>query len=120
MGNQTTQGFFGRIIALDNSSWLYISLAFVALLVYYALIYIFVYKYSEKHGYAKWTWTLIVVFGPSILLTSPYYIYALYVFRPYVFRFLKRVVHEYQTYDPTKPFAEEVEAEETTQAEAKS
>ena len=106
-GNLTTPGFFARIITIDNNSWAYVILGLLAFVIYYVLIYKFVYRYCAHHGYAKWTWTLIVAFGPNILLTSPYYIYALYVFRPYVFRFVKRIVEEFKAYDPKQPFKEE-------------
>lgn len=106
-GNLTTPGFFARIITIDNNSWLYVILGLAAFVIYYLLIYKLVYRYCANQGYAKWTWTLIVAFGPSILLTSPYYIYALYVFRPYFFRFVKRLVEEFKAYDPKQPFKEE-------------
>ncbi len=110
IGNLTTPGFFARIVQIDQSSWFYVLMGLLAFVVYYVLIYFLVYHYSQKQGYAKWTWTLIVAFGPAILFTSPYYIYALYVFRPYFFRFLKRVHHEFKTYDPKEPFPEEESA----------
>ncbi len=117
-GNLTTPGFFARIITIDNGSWVYVIFGLLAFIIYYLLIYKFVYRYCANHGYAKWTWTLIVAFGPNILLTSPYYIYALYVFRPYFFRFLKRMVEEYKSFEPKK-LTEEKKQQPKSQAPKK-
>jgi len=98
----TTPGFFSRIIGLGSDSLLYVLLAFLALAFYYALIYILVYRYCDRHDYAKWTWTLLVVFGSSIFFMAPYYFYAAFVFRPYLMRMIKGLVDEYQAIDVDK------------------
>ena len=109
MAGQTTQGFFGRIIGIDNSSGFVVLLAFLALIGFYALIYFLVFQYCEKHNYAKWTWTLIVVFGPTIFFISPMYIYAAFVFRRYFFEFLNKMLEEFKT---PKPVQKKVEQKE--------
>ncbi len=102
------QGFFSRIVGIDSTSWIYVILAFAALGLYYFLIYAFVWNYCRKRGLAKWTWTLFVVFGPAIFLAPAYIWYTIYVFRPYIFRFIKRGVEEYNTFNPNKAFKEEM------------
>lgn len=103
------QAFFGRIVFLDSSSWLYVILAILALCLYYFLVYLFVWKYCRTRGLAKWTWTLLVVYAPSIFLAPAYIWYAIYVFRPYIFRFIKRGIEEFKDFDPKHKFKEEVE-----------
>lgn len=94
------QGFFNRIVNIDSSSWMYVLLAIAALAFYYFLIYLFVWNYCRKRDLAKWTWTLIVVFGPGIFLIPAYIWYVAYVFRPYIFRFIKRGIEEYKAFNP--------------------
>jgi len=98
----TTPGFFSRIINLGSDSIGYILLALLSLVFYYVLIYILVYKHSDKHGYAKWTWTLLVVFGTNIFFMAPYYFYAAYVFRPYLMQFINNLLHEYKQLNQTE------------------
>jgi hypothetical protein len=102
------QAFFSRIINIDSSSWIYVILALVGLGLYYFLVYAFVWNYCRKRGLAKWTWTLFVVFGPGIFLAPAYIWYTIYVFRPYIFRFIKRGVEEYKAFNPNQVFKEEV------------
>jgi hypothetical protein len=109
--SMTTPPLFSRVVSLDNSKYLYVYLAILALALWYFLIYLFVWRYCKRRGLAKWTWTLLVVFGPTILLMPPYIFYAIYVFRPYFFRFIKTVIEEYKAYDPKIPFPEEMEEE---------
>lgn len=96
----TTPAFFTRIIALDNSTFMYLYIALAALALWYFLIYLLVWKYCKKNNKAKWTWTLLIVFGPSILFMPPYIFYAIYVFRTYFYRFFKTLVEEYKAFDP--------------------
>jgi uncharacterized membrane protein len=119
VGNTTCPTFFARIIGLDNSNFSFILLAFAALGLWYFLIYLLVWNYCKRRGYAKWTWTTLIIFGPTILFMPPYIIYAVYVFRPYFFRFLKTIVEEYKVYDPSIPFKEEIvdEKEEVVEVE---
>lgn len=105
----TTPAFFARIVAFDTSKVIFLIIAILALVLWYYLIYVFVFRYSSRHGYAKWTWTALVVFGPTLFLIPPYIIYAAYVFRPYLFRFIKRAVQEYKEFDKDKPMPEEQE-----------
>lgn len=103
------QGFFNRIIFIDSSSWLYVIAGVLALAAYYFLIYLLVWNYLKKRNKAKWTWTLLIVFGPNILFMPPYIFYAIYVFRVYFFRFIKTIVEEYKAFNPKELAAAEAE-----------
>lgn len=103
------QNFFNRIVAIDSTSWMYVLLAIAALVLYFFLIYVFVWNYCKKRGLAKWTWTLIVVYGPFMFLAPAYVWYVIYVFRPYIFRFLKRGYEEFQAFSSKHEFEEETE-----------
>lgn len=103
------QQFFNRLVFMDSSSWFYVLLAIGALALYFFLIYLFVWNYCKKRGLAKWTWTLFVVYGPTIFLAPAYVWYVIYVFRPYIFRFLKRGYEEFKSFDPKTEFKEEQE-----------
>ena len=94
------QAFFNRIVFIDSSKWIFVIGAIVALAVYYFLIYLLVWNYCKKRNKAKWTWTLLIVFGPNILFMPPYVFYAIYVFRTYFFRFIKTIVEEYKAFNP--------------------
>jgi len=111
IANITTQGnlqnFVLRIININGASWLWIILGFIAFIGYYFLIYVFVWNYCKKNNLAKWTWTLFVVFGPTIFLAPPFVWFAIYVFRPYIARFAKRVAVEFKEFSPNEEFAEE-------------
>ncbi len=103
------QGFFNRIVSIDSSKWLWVILGIVALYLYYFLIYKIVWDYCSKNRLAKWTWTLFVCFGPNILFMPPYVFFAVYAFRKYVFRFFKKVISEFQEFDPNQDFPEDIE-----------
>jgi len=105
-------GFVSRILGINSTNWIYIVLAILAYFLYYFLVYIFVWNYSKKHNLAKWTWTLFVVFGPTIIFAPPYILFAIYAYRQYFFRFIKKVVQEYKDYDPSKLMPEEIETVE--------
>lgn len=109
--SMTTPTFFQRIINVDSSKLIYVLIGLAALALWYGLIYIFVFRYCQKRGLAKWTWTTLIMFGPTILFMPPYIIYAVYVFRPYFFRFIKTVVEEYKAFDVHTKFKEEIEVE---------
>ncbi len=96
------QNFFNRIVFIDSSKWIYVIAAIAVLGLYYFLVYKLVWNYLKKRNKAKWTWTLLIVFGPNILFMPPYLFYAIYVFRVYFFRFLKSIVEEYKEFDPKK------------------
>jgi len=105
--------FVGRILGVDSSKffWILVSLLFLAL--WYGLIYLLVWNYCRKHDYAKWTWTALIAFGPgSILFVPVYLLYAIYVFRPYVFRFIRKGVDEFKEYDGKHQFKEELDENE--------
>lgn len=108
-GSTTAPNFFVRLVAIDSTKILFVLLAFAALVFWYFLVYLLVFRYCKRHGYAKWTWTTLIVFGPTMLFIPPYMFYVVYVFRPYFFRFIKTVIEEYHAYDPTVPFPEEEE-----------
>jgi len=117
----TTPAFVIRIIQIDTSKWLYIILGFLAFALWYFLIYVFVWNYCKKHGYAKWTWTVLIAFLPVNLFFAPAYIwYALYVFRPYIMRFIKRAVVEFKEFDPNHQFSEDIEEAQEEQKELES
>jgi hypothetical protein len=102
--------FVLRVLGVDSSKFIWILASFVFLALWYGLIYLLVWNYLRKRGLAKWTWSALIAFGPtSILLVPTYLIYAIYVFRPYVFRFIRRGVDEYQKYGKDYTFKEETE-----------
>ena len=105
-------GFVSRIINLNSSNWFYIILGIAAFVFYYFLIYLFVWNYSKKNNLAKWTWTLFIVFGPTIFLIPPYIWFVVYAFRPYLARFVKRFVSEFKAYNPDEPMPEEIDEPE--------
>lgn len=107
MTSLTTPAFFNRICAIDTTSIFIVILAILSLVLYYFLIYVLVFRYCQRHGYAKWTWTTFIVFGPSIFFIPPYIFFAVYAFRPYFFRFIKKVVTEYKAFDMNTQFSEE-------------
>lgn len=100
--------FVTRIIQIDASKWIWVLAGLAGLVLWYFLIYLLVWNYCKKNGYAKWVWTTLIVFGPgTIFLVPTYLIYVLYVFRPYVFRFVKKGVEEYKAFNPNHQFKEE-------------
>lgn len=111
------QAFILRLINIDNSKWIWVLLGFAAWILYYFLIYVFVWRYCSRRGMAKWTWSLFVAFGPTMILIPSYMFFVLYVFRDYFFRFCKRVVVEFKNYDPSVPFPEEIEETESIKEE---
>jgi uncharacterized membrane-anchored protein len=108
----TTPAFFNRIVGIDCSKVIFLIIGLIALVFYYYLIYVLVFRYCSRHGLAKWTWTLIVVFAPTIFFIPPYVFYAVYVFRPYFFRFIKKGVSEYKEFNKDTVFTEEKEEKE--------
>ncbi|MCF7925625.1 MAG: hypothetical protein K9L26_03735 [Candidatus Izimaplasma sp.] len=116
----STPAFVIRIISIDASKWLYVILGFLGLVLWYFIIYLLVFNYCQKKGYAKWVWTTLIAFGPATILFIPtYLIYAVYVFRPYVFRFIRRGVEEYKAFHVAHEFEEEV-ATETNEVDEKT
>lgn len=100
--------FVSRVLNIDSSKILWIMLTFLFLALWYGLIWLLVWNYCRKRGLAKWTWTALITFGPvSILFIPTYLIYALYVFRPYIFRFIRRGVDEYKKYNENYLFEDE-------------
>ena len=100
--------FVSRIINVDSDNWLYVLLGIGCWLLYYFLIWLFVWNYCQKRGLAKWTWTVFVAFGPTIFLAPPFMWFAIYVFRPYIMRFIKKAVVEFKEFDPNQEFEEEL------------
>jgi hypothetical protein len=102
--------YVNRIINVDSTSWFYVGLSFLFLILWYFLIWLLVWNYCKKRNLAKWTWTTLIIFGPATILWVPTYLwFAIYVFRPYVFRFIRRGVDEYSKYNENHVFKEEVE-----------
>ena len=104
--------FVTRVLAVDPSKffWILITLLFLAL--WYFLIWLLVFNYCRKRGYAKWVWTALIAFGPAtIFLVPTYMLYAIYVFRPYVFRFIRKGVNEFKEFDEKYVFEEEIEVD---------
>ncbi len=104
----TTPAFFARIIGIDSSAVIVVILAIAALALWYFLIYVFVFRYLKRRGEAKWTWTTLILFGPTLLFMPPYIFFIIYVFRPYFFRFIKTIVEEYKAFDVKTKFKEEL------------
>lgn len=104
----TTPGFYARIIGIDSSSVIIVMVAILALFLWYFLIYVLVFRYCKKRGLAKWTWTTLILFGPTILFMPAYMFFIIYIFRQYFFRFVKMVVEEYKAFDAKTKFPEEV------------
>lgn len=100
--------YVSRIVNLDSTNWFFIVLGIAAFALYYFLIYLFVWNYAKKNNLAKWTWTLFVVFGPTVFFIPPYIWFVIYAFRPYLARFVKRVVKEFKEFDPEKPMSEDL------------
>jgi len=96
------QAFFNRTVVIDSSKWIWVLLAVAFLVLYYFLIYIFVWRYCKKRNLAKWTWTTLVVFGPSLFFMPAYMFYIIYIFREYFFKFIKIVLEEYKSFDMNK------------------
>ncbi len=106
----STPGFVIRIITLDNTSWLYVILGILGLALWYGIIFVLVFDYCNRKGYAKWVWTTLILFGPATIILIPtYLLYAIYVFRPYVFRFIRRGVDEYKMFNGNYRFGEDKE-----------
>lgn len=104
--------FVGRILGVDASKFFWILVSLLFLVLWYGLIYLLVWNYCRKHDYAKWTWTALIAYGPSVILFIPVYLlYAIYVFRPYVFRFIRKGIDEFKEYDSNHKFKEDLEDE---------
>lgn len=101
--------WIARIFQLGNTKWSFVIAGIVGYFLYYALIYFFVWRYCQKHGLAKWTWSLFVAFGPTIFLAPAYIWFVIYAFWPYITRFMKRAYVEFKEFDPHHQFKEEEE-----------
>jgi len=102
--------FVGRILNQGADKFFYIFLTFLFFVLWYGLIFLFVWNYCRKNNGAKWTWTALITFGPtSIIFIPTYLIYAIYVFRAHVFRFIRKGVNEYKKYNENYVFEDEVE-----------
>lgn len=105
-------GFIIRILNLGPNKWVYIVLAILAYLLYYFFMYALIWKYCKKNNLAKWTWTLFVVFCPTIFLAPAYIWFVMYAFHPYLVKFVKKLVVEFNSYQPNqKPSKEKKEVE---------
>lgn len=108
--NANNQAWIARIITIDSTKWVWVIAGLLGYVLYYVLIYLLVWNYCKRHGYAKWTWTTLVVFMPGNLLFMPAYLwFVIYVFRPYIIRFIKQAVVEYKEFNPAQPFPEDIE-----------
>lgn len=112
------QAFFNRTVFVDSSKISWVFLAVLLLALYYFLIYIFVWRYCKKRNLAKWTWTTLVVFGPGMFFMPAYMFYILYIFREYIFRFIKTIIEEYKAFDPKKTALIEAKLLEEEEKEA--
>jgi len=101
-------GFVARIVNLNSTNWFFIIMGILAYFLYYFLIYIFVWNYAKKHNLAKWTWTVFIVFGPTILFIPPYIFFVLYAYRSYFVRFVKKLTTEFKEYDAEQPLPEDL------------
>lgn len=108
--NANLQGWIARIVIIDSTKWVWVIAGLLAFVLYYALVYLFVWNYCKKHNLAKWTWTLFVVFMPgNVIFMPPFLWFTVYVFRPYIMRFIKKAVEEYKGFNPNHKFEEELE-----------
>jgi len=108
MTSMTTPNFFTRIININSSSVVIVLLAIASLVLWYFLIYALVFRYLKNRNQAKWTWTTLIMFGPTLFFMPPYIFFIVYVFRAYFFRFIKTVVEEYKAFDVKTKFKEEL------------
>lgn len=100
--------FVSRVLSVDPSKGFWIFMSFLFLGLWYLLVYLLIWNYCKKHGHPKWTWTALIVFGPtSILFVPTYLLYVIYVFRSYIFRFIRRGIEEFRKYDSSYQFDEE-------------
>ncbi len=109
IANANLQGFVARIITMNNTKLIFIAVGILAWMFYYFAVYILVWNYARKHSLAKWTWTLFVVFGPTIFLAPSYIWFVIYAYRKYLVRFAKRVVLEFKEFNTEHKFPEEKE-----------
>lgn len=113
--------FINRIYAWGNQLGGFF--APVMYILYLLLVFYLVWWYCHKRGYAKWTWTLLVLFAPNIFLIPAVVLYGAYAFRVYLYRFAKSIIEEFKAYDLKKDLAEtkaEEDAYKKEQAEKKA
>lgn len=112
------QAFFNRTVFVDSSKWIWVIFAIALLVLYYFLIYVFVWRYCKKRNLAKWTWTTLVVFGPFMLFMPAYMFYIMYIFREYLFKFVKTIVEEYKAFNPEQMALQEAKLLEQEEKDA--
>ena len=108
------QSFVSRIVAINNASIIFMIFGILAWFGYYAALFFLVFRQSHKKNMSKWTWTLYVAFGPSILFIPAYIWFILYLFRAPIINAVKKVVEEYKAHKV------ETQIEETKEAETNS
>lgn len=104
---ENLSNFVPRIAATFTNDWIIVIVALLLYAVYWGLIYLLVWNYCRKNGLAKWTWTLMVAYGPALFFIPSFVWFAIYAYRKYIIRFIKRVVVEYKEFDPNHVFPEE-------------
>ena len=105
------QAFVSRIVGINNTSVIFMIFGILAWLGYYALLYLVVFVPAHKRNMSKWTWTLYVAFGPTILFIPAYIWFILYLFRTPIINTVKKVVEEYKTHKVEENNIEEVKEE---------
>ncbi|MFA7075741.1 MAG: hypothetical protein WC152_03630 [Candidatus Izemoplasmatales bacterium] len=90
------QAFISRIVTINSTSIIIVILAILGWLLYYFLLYILVWRFSQKRNMAKWTWTLFVSFGPTLFFIPAYIWFILYVFRKPIMIVIKKIIDEFK------------------------
>jgi len=104
------QGFVARIVGINNTSVVFMILGILAWFVYYFFLYLLVFRFAQKQKMAKWTWTLFVAFGPTILFVPSYIWFILFAFRKPLMIVMKKILAEFNETEILED--EEIEEEE--------
>jgi len=104
------QGFVARIVGINNTSVVFMILGILAWFVYYFFLYLLVFRFAQKQKMAKWTWTLFVAFGPTILFVPSYIWFILFAFRKPLMIVMRKILAEFNETEILED--EEIEEEE--------
>lgn len=113
------QGFVARIVGINNTSVVFMILGILAWFVYYFFLYLLVFRFAQKQKMAKWTWTLFVAFGPTILFVPSYIWFILFAFRKPLMIVLKKILAEFHDQEIPEEDEEEEEVLEEIKEELK-
>ena len=93
------QGFVGRIVGINNGSVVFVILGILAWFAYYFLLYLLVWRFANNQKMAKWTWTLFVAFGPTLIFIPAYIWFILYAFRKPIIGVIKKITIEFKEHN---------------------